>query len=298
LSYAQLMQHAEEIRHKAIEKYADDAKGGSDSPLYDQAKAYATKIFADIPQVFQPYTEIPKPESFDPMINAMGSVLDKLSTGEVADDPVKHVSYPANVNLTKVPGVTDAIEDWTGEAARSFKRFFVDPFPAIAKNQFLVARVVGAALDSEKDLWARAQKNIDEIAHKTLEALDKMHDCGKNDWNVAFTVAGALAALAGVVATGGADLPFAIAEFTATTGGAAVSTYSGETADTVIHSMRQSISDLTDKINETEYRIWKAADATRSAVQQDRKRYVSDRPELADANAGNVKNPKYMGHAS
>lgn len=297
MSYAQLMQHAEEIRHKAIEKFADDAKGGSDSPLYAQAKEYATKAFADIPQVFQPYTEIPRPESFDPMINAMGLVLDKLSTGEAADDPVKNVSYPANVNLTKVPGVTDAIEDWTGEAAQDCKTLFVDPFPAIAKNQFIIARVAGAALDSEKELWTRAQQHIDQIAHKVLEALDKMHDCGKNDWNIAFTIGGAIAALAGVVATGGTGLPFAAAEFAAVMG-ATGTQYSGETADAVIHSMRESISELTQKINETEYRIWKAADTTRLAVQQDRKRYVSDRPELAEANAGNVESSKYMGYAS
>lgn len=210
MSYDQLMQHAEEIRDTAVKKYAEQivqhSGGGGGPNLYGEAEKWGKQLFGDLPQVFHPYTEIPRPTSFDPMINAMGPVLDRLSTGEAADDPIKHVSYPANPNLTKVPGVTTAIDDWTGEAASDFLRFFVAPFPAIAKNQFIIARVVAAALDAEKALWSKTQEDIDQIAHKSLEALDKMDDCGKNEWNVAFTVGAALAALAGVaIAAEGAN---------------------------------------------------------------------------------------------
>jgi hypothetical protein len=290
------MQSAEAIRRKAIEEFAKEGEGGSDTPLYQQRKVQATKAFADIPQLFQPFTELPQPSSFDPMINAMRPAVEKVSTGEVADKPVERGSYAANPNLTKVPGVSDPIDDWSGDAARDFKRGFVDPFPAVLKNQFIVARVAQAALESEKEMWTRARRDIDDIARKTLAALDNMHGCGKNEWKFGFAVAGALAALAAAFVSGGAAVPLGIAEFGAVTAGATAD-LTGETTAVVINSMRRSIAQLTREINETENVIWKAADSTRDAIQRKRSWYVSKRPDLANATAANVKSSKYMGYA-
>ncbi len=61
------------------------------------------------------------------------------------------------------------------------------------------------ALNAEKELWNRARKNIDDIAHKAKSALEHYDDCGKNDWEIGLSVVGAVVAIAALPLTGGAS---------------------------------------------------------------------------------------------
>lgn len=288
------MQHAQDIRDKAVDKVAKDA------PPDDMgaSRSAAESRFADIPDLFQPYTEIPTPGSFDRLITSMDKAINKLSTGESADDPIKHRSYLANTNLSKVPGISDTIHDWSGEAAREFNENFVSRFIMTATNQFVVARILGSALETEKDLWARAQHDIDQIAHHTLNLLDSMDDCGKNEWKTGLTVAGALASLLGAAVTGGASAPFTVAAVGATITSTSLS-ISGESPDAVIASMHQAVSQLTREITHVEGRIAKTVNDTLKLIHGSRKAdIVAKRPALANATYGNVKSRRYMGYAS
>jgi hypothetical protein len=86
-----------------------------------------------------------------------------------------------------------------------FKQKFLDPFPAISANQFILTAILKAALEAHQAMWAKTRDDIDKIAHATMDAFDNKC-CDKNTWNVTFTVLssiGATAAAVLTVATGG-----------------------------------------------------------------------------------------------
>ena len=307
LSYEQLMQHAQEIRQKAIQKAIEHLGGRRNSRSYMSEKGpEIERAFAGIPGLFQPFADMPAPASFDPMITEMRQTLGVLSSGQELKDPIDGTIYPANIVLDKLSGSESYIENWTGRAAMAFKSGFVDPFPSIVHNQFIIAAVLKSAMEANKEMWQKTREDIDQIAHKTIEALDRMDDCGKNEWTITFTVVASVAAVAAVPVTAGGSLALAITAIGAASQVAAAvgpedppsNPFSGESPESVIDQMRQAIRNLTRHVDNVEQRIAGSLQKTHELVSANRPSFVSRRPALADATARSIRSPEEMGYST
>jgi len=238
----------------------------------------------------------------------LAKAAEELSLGQDLKDPINDTIYGGNPALDKLSGSESYIEDWTGRAAMEFKSNFIDPFPTIVRNQFIIVAVLKSALEAQRQIWVRARNDIDKIAHDALEALDRMDDCGKNEWTMTFTVVAAVASIAAVPLTGGASLTAAAVAITAVGAASQVAAaaapddpptiqFGGESAEAVVGQLREAIAKLVEYIQQQESKISNALTNTHRLVAADRASFVSGRPALAAATARNVAGPEYMGYS-
>lgn len=313
MSFEQLMAHAREIQRRAIEEEIkifrqeaakqEGSTGASVEVVVQQIRPEIEKRYSDVPSLFQPFADMPEPQAFDGLINELGQALNKLSSGETPKDPINGTIYPANPVLNELSGAESYIENWTGQAAQQFKSEFIDPFPSIVSNQFIVATVLKAALEAEKEIWVTARNDIDKIAHDVLEALDRMHDCGKNEWTMTFTVIASVAAIAAVPVTGGASLAItAVGAASQVVAAAAPEDppkiqFSGETPGPIISQMREAIKKEIELIGQAEQKIADAMKGAGSVVSGNMSLFVAKEPALAGADTSNITSPEYMGYS-
>ncbi len=312
MGFENLMGKAEDIRKKAIEEAILDLGGRRHSGSYMQTKRPEIEaMFADIPGLYEPFTSTPNPDSFNTPIDELKVALSRLSTGVGGSvDPISTNGrqYPASIALEKIKGAGDDVFGWTGYPAQEFKTGYIDPFPAVVKNQFLLVSALKAALEAEQAMWKEVRKNISDIADQTYTRLEHMDDCGKNEWQMAFTVVASVCAVAAVPLTGGASLAVAGLAITAIGATAQVvaaveikeapkTDIEGESADAVIRSMREAIKKQIQYIFETEDRIKQKLGTINDSVYQtqrdsdvNRHFFHTRRPALADSNAGNIRN--------
>jgi hypothetical protein len=277
--------------------------GRRNSPAYiEQSVTDIQTDFADIPEVFRPFAEMPDPVLYDPMIHQLDLTLSGLSSGDLSQDPITQDNYPANPILGMMSGTERYLQGWTGRAAMQFKSGFIDPFPAVVTNQFIVAAVLKSALEAQRQVWASARHDIDTIAHRTIEALDRMDDCDRNEWTVTFTVVSSVAAVAAIPLTGGASLTVvgigAGAQILASVPQEEPPDipFSGESAQAVIAEMREAANHLAKKIGEQEMRIASALRDTCAVVDAKPGLFRSDRPALVDGIPNDLTSPEYMGY--
>jgi predicted RNase H-like HicB family nuclease len=315
MSFDELMQHAYEIQQQATLKAFTQhgvRPGVPDglpqpAPRHNELETRRSieGQFADIPEVFRAFAEMPDPQAFEARIEKLDDTLRELSSGWASDDPVSGLTYPANRDLDKMLDAKGNVERWTGRAAMEFKNNFISPFRSIVYNQFIVAAILRSALDAEREIWVRARNDIDKIAHDTLVALDRMDDCGKNSWVMTFTVVSSVAAVAGVALapfSGGASFGLTAVGAASQVAAAGVQddppkvNFQGETAIAVIASMRDAIGLLHGYIAEQERKIADALTRCYQQIMQDRDSFVAKRPALADATAADVTGPLFMGY--
>lgn len=328
MSYEELAAHATEIMEKAMKwdlermGYIDNGDGTYTStssypngygttgysspstggyPAQSQVDADMEEVsnrYNDVPELFAPFTWLPDPADFDAGIEDLTAAMGRLSQGAGAEDPTNGSAMPANTVLDGMDTSQDYLARWTGLAATQFKEKFVDTFESITTNQFLLASYVKGALEAEKSLWDAARRNIDEIAEDTITALEECGDCGKNEWGMAFTVAGAVVALVAVPFTGGGSaLAFAAIGGALSIGGAAVGNMddppeldmSGESAEAVVNNMRDAISKLKDEISKAEQKIVDKMTELTGLVNSNKDVFVAPRPNLADAGPGSIR---------
>jgi Holliday junction resolvase RusA-like endonuclease len=225
-----------------------------------------------------------------------------INTGEI---------YLANPTLLKLHTAGDYLIDWTGRGARAFKQNFLDPFPAISRNQFILSAVLKAALEAHQSMWSAARTDIDNIAHATLDALENRKRCDPNKWTVTFTVIASVAAVAAVPlaapAAGAAVAAGMGRVLTVTAVGASSQViaaippkskevkYQGETTRQIVDQMRKAITDLTGAIHDKETMIQQALNVMNDRVSHNPAYFVAKRPVLADASPKNVTGPDYLG---
>ncbi|WP_031466798.1 hypothetical protein [Sciscionella sediminilitoris] len=308
MSYDELAQHAQDIQKKAVEKEGMDqakvnaqATGGYGAPMpvdydkIDQKYAFVTKMF-------EPYTDLPDPASFDPLIEDLRKAMGDLSTGQQAsnNELAKDVTF-ANPKLSKMTTAGSYLEGWNGAAAMSFKENFIDTFPPLANNQFTLLSTLKGALEAHQETWRRARADIDKIAHTTKDALDNAGGCGKNEWGFALSVVSAVVAIASIPVSGPAGaIVISAVGAAASTGSAAKAGIeaSGDSAEEITKSMKEAIEKLTEDIKKNEKQIKEALDGITSAVSGNKALFVANRPKLAGMDDGQLTGDSGMGRAN
>lgn len=239
--------------------------------------------------LFEPFTRIPDPGSYQGLIDELHGAMSCLSHGAHMTDPITGKSIGANEDLRAIETAADDLNDWSGAAAHAFKANFLDPFPAVASNQFLVLGVMKGAVEADQEVWKKTQADIEKIANDTLDALDNVGSCGKSDLEFTLSVASAVAAIGAIPFTGGASVAFAAVGAASAVGGAVQKGYesvkgNGASAEQVVSSMKTAIDELTKHIREQEGQIAKAMNGYAGEVNRQNKEsspFVSARPKLA-----------------
>jgi hypothetical protein len=306
MSFDELMSDAAAIQQKAIyraitnrETYPEYARDGVEG------------YYRDIPDIFRPFSEMPDPTAYAPLIEDLKVVLRKLSSGD-NKDPINGDVYLANIVLGNITTASDYLEDWTGKAAVTFKQNFLDTFPPVVRNQFILASVLKAGLEAHMSMWAKARDDVDKIAHTTMDALDNAACCDKNAWTVSFTVVASVAAVSAALASGGTAAPVALTAVGAAAQVVAATPpsntekqYAGETAVQITNAMKQALSTLADYIHEVETTgrdgvpgIGPALHAVGELVGGNRKSFVANRPALADGRGKPLTGPDQMGEVN
>lgn len=334
MTFDQLMDHARQIQDLAIRWAVVMSKEGlgdqgppsiaqvyPGSPDYGRDYEYFRPQFAGVPDQFAPFAACPDPARFLPMIGHPDGTADGTLDRAIASlvwapdttnliNPSKH--YAANKELDKMAGASSSLEDWTGLAAQEFKEGFIDPFPSIERNQFLLICALKCTLEAEWAIWVAARRDIDDIAHKTLAALDRMGDCGRNTWGQSFTVAACLAGIVAAPPTGGASLAVSLVGAAAWVGAASPPAsgqpiefgdekpqtvqFSGESPQAVISAMTDAISMLTKTIQDQRDRINRCLNDAQNLLSRDRKDFVFPRPAFAGASPSTLTGPKGLGY--
>ncbi|QWF79449.1 hypothetical protein [Amycolatopsis sp. CA-230715] len=304
MNFDQLMQCAKDINDKALElamtelsqKKSEKFPGSNE---YNQIR----QRYAFIEPLFEPFSRLPDPTRYDPLIADLNAAMGNLRTesGQTTE-LTKDVSL-ANPHLDKMTTDGGYLQGWNGEAAMAFKANFIDTFKTISGNQFAALSTLKGVLQAHQEMWSTARKDITKIANDTKDALDNAGGCDKNEWSFAFSVLSAVTAVGGVVvtvATAGAGLPvtFPAIGAASSTGSAAIAgiTASGDSADTIINSMRQAVDDLTKHIQEVETQhIELKIRGLIDCIHGNKDRLVSTRPNLAGMNDRDLTGDRGMG---
>lgn len=315
MSYEELPQHAARIQQLAIQEslkqkgWTDIGHGELRAPtdVGDQGAkdivAHAQQQFSGTAGMFTPFMTMPDPGGFDPMLSDLGLAINALSAGEGTTDPVSKLKVTANPAMEGMTTVSKNIQDWRGAAATAFKQNFVEPFPAITANQFALVATLNGAIEAEKALWDECRKNVDDVAHKAIKALEIMDECSPDEQVCLLTVASSVFAVAAVLTTGGAAIALTVA-------GAAAQAWSGtprddppkvafdgQTPQDILKQVQDALNTLAEVTNAKEKLIADAMTSSAATLAANKSRFVSPRPALADATASTVTGPTGLGEA-
>jgi len=303
VSFDQLMEHARDITDKAVDLTAKEIaqKKATQSGANPDRNAIR-QSYAFIEAMFEPFSRLPDPARYDPLIADLNAAMGKLNTGSVRTTELSNDVSLTNPHLDKMTTDGGYLQGWTGDAAMAFKANFVDTFKSIAGNQFTVLSILKGVLQAHREMWLKARDDIDKIAENTKNALDNAGGCGKNQWSFDFSVLSAFGAVCGVVVavvTGGVAPRAAIGAL-ASVGSAGVAglTASGDSAEKIINSMKQAIDELTRHVQEVEtQQIADKVRALTEAVQDNKDKLVSARPNLAGMNDRDLVGDRGMGNS-
>lgn len=168
MTFDQLMQHAKDITDKAVElKWKELSGKGATASAGNPDREAIRRSFAFIGSMFEPFSRLPDPARYDPLIADLNAAMGKLNTGSVDNTDLSKDVTLANPHLDKM--ITDGgyLQGWTGDAAMAFKANFIDPFKTISGNQFTVLSTLKGVLQAHREMWVKARDDIDKIAENT-----------------------------------------------------------------------------------------------------------------------------------
>ncbi|MGH3729322.1 MAG: hypothetical protein ACRDTU_11300 [Micromonosporaceae bacterium] len=328
--YGQLMPKAREIYDLAVKQRAEEINGGAGTLLRsdEEWELYGTQTggattpevvpgsapwkrleekYRWIPDFFEPFTELPDPARFDPMIASMEKIMSSLGMPSMDSDELEF----GRAGLGAISTAGTEFSHWTGDAADSFL-LFASQYQGIARNQVALADVLRRAMKANKRIFVRARTDIYDVAAQTAVALKGSGAFGGDDLEATLSIISAVAGLASAAATGGATLPLAFAAAGAVAGvGAAVAGnddgkkkrglyIGGHTVDTVLDSMVKAASEVRGAIDDEERKIVQilgrnldvVIDAKKNGPANDpegEKCIVAPRPLSADLKRGAVR---------
>ncbi|WP_069166077.1 hypothetical protein [Nocardia altamirensis] len=279
MGFEKLMQDAKYIREKAIEV------GTQEEP-----RELAEQRYQHIEPLFEPFSRMPDPAGYDPLIHTLSSAMAELSTKAIAHtDPNQNVAMNGT-DLARMVTAGGYLDIWTGDAAIAFKANFIDRFATISGNQFAALSVMKGVLEAHRAMWRAAREDIAKIAETAIAALNNSGGYCPANWKYGLTVSSALTTLIGVgitAVTGGVWVVAAIGA-AATMGNAmndSIPPGSGHSARAIIDAMVEAINRLLTRIHEAEQqKIVPLVRGWIDAMHKSQDLMVSARPNLAGMN--------------
>lgn len=301
--WQEISQDAQQIQSHAVAlAHAENADASIPPPPYPQTPNGIDVYYADIPVWYQPFSALPDPASYQPMLDALRRAMEILRVNvDVAhpidkdDNSIVGVSHP---EFDKLAGGAAIMDKWNGAAAESFKENFLSPFPSYTQNQFMLVAMLKSAVEAHQALWVSARTDIRNIIKGTNDALDGSPTCNQNAWTMTFTVLAAIASVASAPLGGVEAITIAAVGAAASLAGAAVPMMapgtdtvqlSGGKVYQVIDSMKSAMDGLQQRITQGQAKISACLQTGINALQDQATRnqfYEAPRPSLADMSPG------------
>ena len=316
MSYAELAQHAARIEELAIQEslkqkgWADRGNGDIRAPG-DLTELGAQQIvqmtqqeFTGTAEMFVPFLHMPEPTALQSTYEVLQMAKFSLARSpQGSTDPVTKEVIHANPEMNRMDGVPLTLTDWHGFAAEEFKTRFLQPWPAVAANQFALVATLAGAIRAEQALWEECRNNVDDIAHKAIKALEVMEESGTKEQVCLLTVASSVFAVAAALATagGGAAIALTVAGATAQAAGGVPREddpkveFDGQTPQDILRQVQVALNTLADVVNRKEREIADAMLASTASLAANRSIFVSPRPALADQSASTITTQNGLG---
>lgn len=254
-------------------------RDGCDHPSHEDA-------INKIPGLFEPFSDIPKPDEFDAALKDLSAAMTNLSSGDVHEDPISQLPVTANVNLLEINSVAGELTEWEGQAMESFRDNVQTPFPGVVKNLYNATAVLYGAVEAEKALWSAAENDLKEIVDKAISAADEMCETGSGGASFWITVAGSVVAVALAAPTGGASVA-AVAGVFAVAGSGVATDWSIDTPEEAVEKMGDALETLKKDIKSAEEKIQKALTGINSLLEAGGKSYeLGGKIDLVDGPGG------------
>ncbi|MEU4426101.1 hypothetical protein AB0F81_36235 [Actinoplanes sp. NPDC024001] len=318
MSYAELAQHAARIEQLAVQEslkqkgWADLGNGEIRAPSdltalgAQQIVQITQQEFADTAEMFMPFLHMPDPAALENICQVMRKAKFSLSRSpQGSTDPVTKEQVHANPVMNLMDEVPVTLAPWHGFAAEEFKTRFLQPWPAVATNQFNLVATLAGALRAEQALWEECRKNVDDIAHKAINALEVMEECGTKTQVCLLTVASSVFAVAAALATAGTGAAVALTVAGATAqalGGVPREDdpkveFDGQSPQDILRQVQAALTTLAEVVNRKEGEIAEAMRSSAASLAANRSLFVSPRPVLADQSAAGVTTQNGLGEA-
>jgi hypothetical protein len=161
---------------------------------------------ATILTIYDDFLSIPDPDRFgwitDDLLTAMQVVAaDGTSSSNTGDASITF----ANKDLDGLKTSGDELENWTGVAAKRFKSDYADVFPSMVHAHYSSYLILRHAVAAEAAVWKTVRDDLDKLSNDAIHAMRHVNDCHP-DWKVILEVAGAVAAIALALPSGGTSL--------------------------------------------------------------------------------------------
>ena len=156
--------------------------------------------------IYNDFLSIPDPDQFgwitDDLLNAMKQVAaDGTSSSNTGDSSITF----SNKDLDGLKTSGDELENWTGVAAKKFKSDYADVFPSMVHAHYSSYLILRHAVAAEAAVWKTVRDDLDKLSNDAIHAMKHVNDCHPN-WKVILEVAGAVAAIALALPSGGTSL--------------------------------------------------------------------------------------------
>lgn len=317
MSYPQLRQHALLIEELAFQRTLDQlgiARLPGDrfvdkitmSPVFPDVVASVRDQCAGISDIFEPFLNLPNPAALAHMHDLLIEAASLLATESKSVDPVQSLKFPANAEMARTQMVNEAMSNWTGFAGEEFKRRFLWKWPVVAVNQFTLVSVLAGAIAAERSLWEKCQKNVDEIAHHVIGALESMgRDTSVDGEVILLTVASSVFAVSAALTAGTTAVALTAVSAAAQVAGTVVDKSAGEPDAEVrfdavsplalVDQLKQALYKLQFIVLSKEQQIADALVGSAATVGALRSSFVSPRPMLADQTTGTIMTDRGLG---
>ncbi|MFC4065207.1 hypothetical protein [Actinoplanes subglobosus] len=257
-----------------------------------------------VPRVFAAFRDIPRPEDFQASVDSLMNCADKVMTIQNAPNPTEVPQPNRGQNFSLAQTVGDFLSEWTGDAAREFKRDYTDRLPFQLAAQFNMLVLCAKLIEQEQVIWREAAGNVADMINTAIDMLDYLLDnCDKATATVLLTAVAGIATIAAAPVTGPS---LAILLGTIDAGASVGATllkddppkpvgFDAATATQVILEVTQCATDLITQIYEQESKIAQVLYQAASHVLSDRTSFVPKSPQLVTGQGLPVNDPGYLG---
>lgn len=318
MTYQELRQHAQRIEELALKAALEDrgialVNGQyifvqDQNPVPPEIVSFAQEEFRGFANIFEPFLDLPDPAALEAMYADLHKATEALARGSNGlEDPVHGQHIAANLEMEKMGTVQEIVFDWKGPAAKHFYRQLVEPWDAITTNQFNLVAVLAGAIAAEGALWQECRQNVDDLAHRAIEAFETMGGDNRISLQVLLlTVAASVFSIGTVYATGGSSiLTLAMAGASAQVAATSVDKFAKEETPKVLfdattpaalaEQIKQALYQLMYVVLRKEQEIADAMTTASAFVAAKQPEHVFPRPLLADQTRGTVLGSQGLG---
>jgi hypothetical protein len=303
MSYEELKAHADEIKQLAVDQTVNQLIQGTvgGAPPIGTYQDLAEQQFAGTENVFDDWIGLPDPDILQGELDNLDSALQYVSSESyLTDETAKKYAGGGGTSyhISQIEPTAAFMQGWQSGTSTSYANF-ASLFGPVTANLSMCASVLRGTQQAEVEIWKRARKEVDDLAHATIDALKNCLDKDPSSIKTALTVIGAVSGIVAVPFTAGGSL---VASYTFATiaagtaiGGEFVpegdkkdATIGGDTPAEIVTSLNEHLGtlnkDITAKEGDVKSALKQTIEDYRSALHLEpgRSPVKMPRPSVAD----------------